>query len=166
MELIEIGEIVNTHGIRGEMKLNPWTDDLEALTETKSFYYKQGGQSLLLSVQRIRIHKNCAIIKAEGVDDIQAAEAFRGKVLYVEKAELPEGVYYISDLIGLEVREDENLLGKVTDVFSTGANDVYEVSRPGRKPVYLPAIGQVVQEINIAGGYICVRLMEGLLEEE
>ncbi len=166
MNLIEIGKIVNTHGVRGEIKLNPWTDSLEALSDIDTFYYKEKGQIVPLHVTALRFHKNCAIIKAEGVDDLETAETFRGRVFYVEREEnLPEGRYYIADLIGLSVLTEEGVFGTVADVFSTGANDVYEVKREAGKPVYLPAIKQVVQEINLQEGYIQVVIPEGLLED-
>lgn len=165
MNLIEIGEVVNTHGVRGELKLNPWTDSLDSLLDVRTFYYHVKGETKSLSVQQVRIHKNCAIIKAEGVDDMQSAERFRGQVLFVEKEELPDGLYYIADLIGLTVVTNDGELGKVTDVFSTGSNDVYEVKKAGNKPVYLPAITQVVKEINVQEGFIKVTVPEGLLDD-
>ncbi|MBQ2696411.1 MAG: 16S rRNA processing protein RimM [Clostridia bacterium] len=166
MNLIEIGEVVNTHGVHGEIKLNPWTDDLEALTKTVAFYLKDGESAVTLYADSVRIHKNCAIIKLENVDDMQTAETFRGRILYVKKEEnLPEGRYYIADLIGLSVLTDDGELGTVTDVFQTGANDVYEVKRKGEKPAYLPAIKDVVKEINIKDGYMKVVIPEGLLED-
>ena len=165
MNLIEIGEVVNTHGVRGELKLNPWTDSLDSLLDVETFYYTVKGETKSLSVQQIRIHKNCAIVKAEGIDDMQKAETFRGKVFFVEKEELPEGVYYIADLIGLTVVTDDGELGKITDVFPTGSNDVYEVKSQGNKPIYLPAIAQVVNEINISEGFIKVTIPDGLLDD-
>ncbi len=164
MDIIEIGEIVNTHGVRGELKLNPWTDDLEKLLETKQFFYKLNGKIETLCVVQIRLHKNCAIIKAEGIDDMQTAEGFRGQTLYVEKEELPEGIYYIADLLGLKVITEEGELGNITDVFSTGANDVYEVSEKGKKPIYLPALSHVIDEINLTEKYMRVKVPEGLLD--
>ena len=164
MNLIEVGRVVNTHGIRGELKLDPWTDSIEALTETDTFYYKNGGQDVPLVVEKIRIHKNCLIIKAEGVETMQEAEAFRGRLRFVEREEvLPEGHYYIADLIGLQVFTEDTKLGKLTDVLQTGANDVYEVRGEG-KPIYLPALSQVVLEINIEEGYMKVAIPEGLLD--
>lgn len=166
MELIEIGEVVNTHGIRGEIKLNPWTDSLEKLTEQKLFYYQKNNETLMLHAKQVRIHKNCAIIQAEEINDMQTAERFRGMHLYVEKDKaLPEGRYYIADLIGLRVVDEQGELGRITDVFSTGANDVYEVRAEREKPFYLPAIRQVVQDINLDEGVMRVTVPEGLLDE-
>ncbi len=166
MKLIEIGQVVNTHGIRGEIKLNPWTDDLDGLLDIDVFYDKSGGEAVALYADNVRIHKNCAIIKIRGINDMKTAETFRGKTLFVEREEtLPEGRYYIADLIGLRVLSEEGEIGTVTDVFPTGANDVYEVKCPGKKPLYLPAIRQVVQEINIEEGFMKVVILEGLLDD-
>ncbi len=166
MNLIEIGEVVNTHGVRGEIKLNPWTDNLEDLTDIVTFYLKDGDSAVTLYADSVRIHKNCAIIKLENVDDMQTAETFRGRILYVKKEEnLPEGRYYIADLIGLSVMTEDGVFGTISDVFQTGANDVYEVRRKGEKPAYLPAIKEVINEINIEEGYVKVTIPEGLLED-
>ena len=166
MNLIEIGQVVNTHGVRGEIKLNPWTDFLEDLLDVETFYYQEKGQTIPLVVEKIRIHKNCAIIKAENVDTMSEAEAFRGRTLFVEREEeLPEGRFYIADLIGLKVLTDEGEFGVITDVFQTGANDVYEVRREGAPKAYLPAIRQVVLEINVAEGFVKVQIPEGLLDD-
>ena len=166
MNLIEIGEVVNTHGVRGEIKLNPWTDSLDDLTDIITFYLKDGETAVAMYAETVRIHKNCAIIKLEGVDDMKTAESFRGRTLYIKRDEnLPEGRYYIADLIGLSVMTDEGEFGTVSDVFQTRANDVYEVKRPGEKPVYLPAIREVIQEINVEKGYVKVVIPEGLLDD-
>lgn len=166
MNLIEIGEVVNTHGVRGEIKLNPWTDSLEDLTDIVTFYLKNGDSAITLYADSVRIHKNCAIIKFENVDDMQTAETFRGRTLYVKKEEnLPEGRYYIADLIGLSVVTEEGPFGILSDVFQTGANDVYEVKRKGEKPAYIPAIKDVIQEVNIPEGYMKVKIPEGLLDD-
>lgn len=166
MDLIEIGQVVNTHGVRGEFKLNPWTDSLEELLDIDEFYYEEKGKTVTLVVERLRIHKNCAIIKAEGIETMGEAETLRGKTLLVEREEeLPEGRYYIADLIGLRVLTEEGQLGVITDVFQTGANDVYEVKREGAPKAYLPAIRQVVLEINVPEGFVRVAIPEGLLDD-
>ncbi len=166
MKLIEIGQVVNTHGIRGEIKLNPWTDDLDSLQDIEVFYDKVGSDVVALKAEKVRIHKNCAIIKLYGIDDMKTAESYRGKTLFVEKEEtLPEGRYYIADLIGLRVVSEGEEIGTITDVFPTGANDVYEVKSPGKKPLYLPAIRQVVQEINLDKGFMKVEILDGLLDD-
>ncbi len=166
MNLIEIGEVVNTHGVRGEVKLNPWTDSLDDLVDIVTFFLKDGDSAVALYADSVRIHKNCAIIKFENVDDMKTAETFRGRTLFVEKDEnLPEGRYYIADLIGLTVMTDEGVFGTVSDVFQTGANDVYEVKRKGEKPAYLPAIKDVILDVNIKEGTMTVKIPEGLLDD-
>ena len=124
MELIEVGQIVNTHGIKGEVRLNAWTDDLYDLLDLKVFYDKSGNA---LDVESSRVHKNVVIIKFKQLNTMNDAEKVKGKILYTEKTPLPEGRYYIKDLIGLSVIEDDVKLGTLTDVFNTGANDIYEV---------------------------------------
>ncbi|MBE7022784.1 MAG: 16S rRNA processing protein RimM [Ruminococcaceae bacterium] len=165
MDYIEVGKVVNTHGIRGEIKLNPWTDNLPEITEIDTFYLKDKDGFRPLHAERVRIHKNCAIIKAAGIDDMNAAEQLRGRVLYVEKMEeLPEGRYYIADLIGLSVKTEEGEIGILSDVLQTGAHDVYEITTTEGKKALLPAVSQFVEEINMDARYIRVRLIEGILD--
>ncbi len=166
MNLIEIGEVVNTHGIRGEIKLNPWTDSIDSLVDYDKFYFQENGSTYSLKAQSVRIHKNCAIIKLKGIDDMKEAETFRGKVLLVERDEnLPEGRYYIKDLIGLTVLVDDHPFGTISDVFQTGANDVYEIKRKGEKPVYFPVLNHLIQEVNIPEGLIRLIIPDGLLDD-
>ena len=165
MDYIEVGKIVNTHGIRGEIKLNPWTDDVEELITTPSFYLQEGASFRRLDAERVRIHKNCAIIKCKGIDDMTTAETLRGKTLFVMKEEeLPEGRYYIADLLGLFVKTAEDIIGKLTDVLQTGAHDVYEVTTKENKKVLIPAVSEFVKEINLSAGYILVELIDGFLD--
>ena len=159
MELIEVGQIVNTHGIRGEVKLNPWTDDLYDLLELDVFYKKDGRE---LTVESARVHKNTVIIKFSEVLDMTQAEKLRGTTLYTEKVPLPEGRYYIKDLIGLTVFTAEGELGTLTDVFNTGANDIYEVKTRLGKRLYLPVIEGVIGEVDLKKGTMEVTIPEGL----
>ena len=163
MELIEIGQIVNTHGIRGEVKLNPWTDDIGDLLELEVFYLRQGEA---LHVQQSRIHKNCVIIRFEEVADRNAAERMKGTVLFTEKTELPEGRYYIADLLGLDVYEEDKRLGVVRDIFATGANDVYDIKTAEGKSILIPAISGVILSIDTENKRIDVKLPAGLLDAE
>ena len=163
MELIEVGQIVNTHGIRGEVKLNPWTDDLYDLLDLEVFYEKGGN---VLHVESSKVHKNIVIIKFSENKTMNDAEKMKGKILYTEKIPLPEGRYYIKDLIGLKVFEGENLLGELTDVFNTGANDIYEVKTPDGKRIYLPVIDGVIENVDLENGRIYVTIPAGLLDEE
>ena len=163
MEFIEIGQIVNTHGIKGEVKLNPWTDDIEDLLDLDVFYDKSGNA---LEVVNSRIHKNTLIIKFRALSTMNDAEKMKGKTLYTEKTPLPEGRYYIKDLIGLAVLENSEKLGTLTDVFNTGANDIYEVKTPDGKCIYLPVIDGVIGDVDLNAKTIEVTIPEGLLDDE
>lgn len=166
MDYIEVGKIVNTHGVRGEVKLNPSIDYVEELTDIKTFYVKTKTDIIKLAAERVRIHKNCAIIKLSGVDTMSEAEGYRGKTFFIEKdMDLPEGEYYIEDLIGLSVlAENEGDIGVITDIFSTGAHDVYEVTTQAGQKVLIPAVSQFIKEINMEKKQILVCLIEGMLE--
>jgi len=166
MDYIEVGKIVNTHGVRGEVKLNPSVDYVAELTEVDTFYIKTKTEYVKMHAERVRIHKNCAIIKLSGVDTMSEAESYRGKVIYIEKdMDLPDGEYYIEDLIGLSVLDEkEGNIGTLTDVFSTGAHDVYEVTTTTGQKVLIPAVSQFIKEIDMANKQILVCLIEGMLE--
>ena len=163
MELIEVGQIVNTHGIRGEVKLNPWTDDLYDLLDLEVFYEKDGKA---LNVESSKVHKNVVIIKFSGINTMNDAEKMKGKTLYTEKTPLPEGRYYIKDLIGLLAFEGEEKLGELTDVFNTGANDIYEIKTPDGKRIYLPVIDGVIGDVDLNAKTIEVTIPAGLLDDE
>ncbi len=163
MEIIEIGQIVNTHGIRGEVKLNPWTDDLYNLLDLEVFYDKD---AKALKVESSKVHKNVVIIKFSGVNSMNDAEKMKGKTLYTEKTPLPEGRYYIKDLIGLEAFEGEEKLGELTDVFNTGANDIYEIKTPEGKRIYLPVIDGVIGDVDLEKKTISVTIPAGLLDDD
>ncbi len=166
MDYIEVGKIVNTHGVRGEVKLNPSVDYVAELTEVDTFYVKTKTEYVKMHAERVRIHKNCAIIKLSGVDTMSEAESYRGKMFYIEKdMDLPEGEYYIEDLIGLSVlAEKEGEIGTLTDIFSTGAHDVYEVTTKTGQKVLIPAVAQFIKEINMEKKQILVCLIDGMLE--
>ena len=163
MELIEVGQIVNTHGIRGEVKLNAWTDNIEDLLDLDVFYLKNGEK---LNVKQSRIHKNCLIISFAEISDMNAAERMKGTVLFTEKTPLPEGRYYIKDLLGMEVFENGKLLGKIVDVFATGANDVYDIKTPEGRSILIPVIDGVILSVNVLEKRMEVALPDGLLDAE
>lgn len=159
MELIEIGQIVNTHGIKGEIKLNPWTDDLYDIEDLDALFYENGDE---LKLERARVHKNTVIIKIKGIDNINDAEKLKGKILFTEKTPLPEGRYYIKDLIGLTAVENDTEIGTLTDVFITGANDIYEIKTTEGKKIYLPVIDGVIDDVDLENKKIYVTIPEGL----
>lgn len=163
---LEIGQIVTTHGIKGEVKIRPWCDYPEVLCDFDTLYNKDGSKAYEISA---RPHGNMVIAKIKGVDTVEAAQALRNRILYMDRedVELPEGTYFVQDLIGLEVYDEAgNSFGKLTDVTSAGgANDVYELTK-GDKKYYIPAIPSVVLNTDIEGGKMTIYPMEGLFDED
>lgn len=166
MDLLEVGKIVNTHGLRGEVKVVPWTDYPEVFEDIETVYIKKKSDFERLDIAGTKYQKNNLIIRFAQLKDINEAEKYKNRVLYAERAslgELPEGVYYIADLIGLDVvKEDREKVGVISDVFNTGSNDIYEVKREGQKNLLLPVIDDVVLNIDIENKKVTVRMMEGL----
>lgn len=161
---LECGKIVATHGLRGEVKVLPWCDGPEALVPIKTFYLDGGNTPK--RAEQCRIQKNMVLLKLEGVDTPEAAQALRGRVLWLDREEdtLEEGQYYIQDLIGLTVKDADTgeVYGTLRDVTETGANDVYHVAFPDGRVQLIPAIPQVIAEIDIDGGKMLIRPLEGL----
>ena len=164
-DLLEIGKIVNTHGIRGEVKLQPWCDEPELFDELEYLFIE--GEKY--NIVRNRFHKTCQIVQLENVNNIDDAERFKNKIVYINRdaLELPEGRYYIADIEGLTVKEQNGrILGVVDEIIKTGSNDVYSLKDTfNKKPVLIPVIEGVVLETNIDGGYIVVKLPKGLIDD-
>lgn len=162
--MLELGKVVNTHGIRGELKIQPWCDDPEMFHELDYFYI----DGKRYEIQRTRLHKNCIIAAVEEIDNINQAELLKNRVVTIERealGELPEGTYYIADLEGLEVRTAEGqVLGKIDEVIKTGSNDVYVLKETGGKPILIPVIDEVVKEVDIDEGFVLVELLKGLID--
>lgn len=163
MSKIEVGKIVNTHGIRGDVKINPFMDDVEAFRKFKYLYVKDNK----VKVKGVKFVKNNPIVSLEGTDSVEKAELLRNTPVYIDEEMLPElsdNEFYIKDIINLNVEtKDGEYLGKITDVFKTGSNDVYEILKEDGKKFLIPAISQVVKEINIKENKVTVELLEGLL---
>lgn len=166
MELLECGKIVSTHGVRGEVKINPWCDGPDFLCEFEELYLKDGR---VLELERARVHKNCVIAKVAGIDSIESAMPYINAVVYLNKedVELPDGTYFIADLIGLSVVDYDTgrIYGKITDVMQTGANDVYTVTSE-EGDTLIPAISDVVMETDLEAGELRIRPLEGLFSDE
>ncbi len=166
-QYLEAGQIVGTHGVRGEVRLQPWCDSPEVLTPIKTLYFDEGARPVKAAS---RPHKNIALVKLQGVDTVEAAAALRGQVLYLNRRDvkLEKGRYFICDLIGLSVVDDQTgqEYGTCTDVSATGANDVYHLRTPEGKEVLLPAIPDVVRKVDIDGGEIRIFAMAGLFDDE
>lgn len=169
MDLLEVGKIVNTHGLRGEVKVVPWTDTPELFEQIDFVFVCRRGQREKLTLQNIKYQKQNLIVKFQEIQDIDQAQLYKNMVLSAPRemlGELPEGVYYITDLIGLSVMDEAgNKIGVLSDVFQTGSNDVYTVKREGKKDLLLPVIENVVLQVDLERGTVMVRVMEGLDEE-
>lgn len=167
--LLKVGVITQTHGIRGEVKVYPTTDDKERFKQLKEVVLDTGTESLDLEIENVRFFKNLVILKFKGIDSINDIEKYKGKGLFVTRenaVELEEGEFFIADLIGLSVITDTGRkLGTLTDVIQTGANDVYVVAMENEKEVLLPAIKQCILDTDLSKGEMRIHLMKGLLEE-
>ena len=167
-EYLDIGEITGTHGVHGEMRVNPRCDSPEFIKKFKTLYLDESGtKSVKISS---RPHGNMALIKIEGIDTVEEARKLRGTVLWMKRsdAHLPEGRYFIAELIGCGVFDADNpsvCYGTLTDVSQTGANDVWHITRES-KEYLIPAIPDVVVETDVASDRILIRPLKGIFEDE
>ena len=166
-EFLEIGQIVNSYGIKGFAKVVPFTDDITRFEKLKTVYVEYKNKLEELTIQEVKYHKNLILLKIKGIDTIEEIEKYRNCYLKINRKDavkLPEDTYFIVDLIGLEVfDEEENLLGTIVDVFPTGSNDVYVVKDELGKQILLPAIGSVIKKVDIPNKKMKVNLIEGLV---
>lgn len=167
---LEVGEIVGTHGIRGEMRLHPWADSPEFLKKFKTLYFDERGEKSV-KVEQCRPHGNIALVKLEGVDTVEQAAVMRGRVLFMDRndAKLPAGQYFIQDLIGCSVMDaDDGSLcyGELSDVSATGANDVWHITAQDKKEYLIPAIPDVVKDVNVEEGWVKIRPLKGIFDDE
>lgn len=166
-QFLDTGKIVGTHGIKGEVRIDPWCDSPEFLCDFKRLYLDENGRGFI--DVKSRPHKNIVLCKIKGVETVEDAERLRGKVVYIDRNDisLEEGANFVQDLIGLEVRDvDTNkVYGKISDVLYTGANDVYEITNNGKK--YLaPVIDDVVKKIDVDSGFVLIRPLKGIFDDE
>lgn len=164
-QFLEAGKIVSVFGIRGEVKVQPWCDSPEFLCQFDTLYYKSGTPVKIL---RSRRSKNIVVMKIEGVDTVEEAQAIRNRILYMNRddVELEQGSYFIQDLIGLTVidADTDKVYGKISDVTETGANDVYHIKSDDGTMYYIPAIPQVIINIDIASEKMIIQPLEGLFD--
>lgn len=162
---LEAGRIVGAHGVRGEMRLEPWCDSPEFLTPLTRLFLDGGGRESL-SV-RVRPHGRLALVQAEGVDTLEAAERLRGRVLYLAREDVNLGSrWFVQDLIGLRVFDADSgaPLGAITDVSATGANDVWHIDHFGREAL-IPAVPDVIVSVDLDEGEVRIRPMKGLFDD-
>ncbi|MBQ2627648.1 MAG: ribosome maturation factor RimM [Eubacterium sp.] len=166
VEQFRVGVITSTHGLKGEVKVFPTTDDPGRFRKLKKVTLDLGGEKRQLKVRKVSFFKQFVILGFEGLDTIEDVERLRGKDLLVDRKDaiaLPEGRYFIADLIGLRViNEQDEEIGILQDVLETGANDVYVAVRPDGRELLLPVIDECVLETDPDAGYVRVHVMPGL----
>ncbi len=164
---LEVGQIVNTFGIKGMVKVMPFTDDIRRFDKLDKVYIEKNKSKKEYKIEEVKYHKNMVLIKFEGIDKIEQAEELRNSYLTVSRdsvEELEEGRYYIVDLLGLDVYTDEQvLLGTLDDIFNTGSNDIYVVKNKEGKQILLPAIEDVIKQVDLENKKIIVHLLPGLV---
>jgi 16S rRNA processing protein RimM len=168
-QFLRIGVIASTHGIHGEVKVYPTTDSLERFKTLKDVVLvTQTKGTLSLKVESVKFFKQFAILKFEGLDQIEDIQKYKGCDLMVSRENaqpLEENEYYIGDLIGMKVESDEGaFLGTLKDVLQTGANDVYVVEREDKSELLLPVIDECILDVNLETGTVVAHMMEGLLD--
>ena len=165
---LEAGEIVGTHGVRGEVRVRPECDSPELFSTLRTVYWDAEGKRSVR--MKAHPHKNIALAKLDGVDTVETAAALRGTMLYLNRRDLKleKGRYFICDLIGTQVIDHETgtVYGECTDVTHTGSNDVYHMRTPDGREILIPAIPDVVREVDVDGGIIRIFPMLGLFDDE
>ena len=167
-DLLQAGVITTTHGIRGEVKVFPTTDDVHRFEDLDSVLLDTGREYMELEIENVKYFKQYAILKFKGIDNINDIEKYKGRSLYVTRDQaipLEEDEYYIADLMGLDIYlENGEKFGILKDVLETGANDVYIVETEEGKEVLIPAIHECVLDIDIEENRMEIHLMDGLLD--
>ena len=167
-QLLKVGAITSTHGIKGEVKVFPTTDDVKRFQKRTELILDTGKEKKTLEIEGVKFFKQFVILKFKGYDSINEIECYKGKELYVTRENavaLEKDEYFIADLIGMAVMdEEENLIGRLTDVIETGANDVYCVETGEGKEILIPAIRDCILSVDPEAGEMRVHLIPGLLD--
>ena len=166
-QYLEAGRIVGTHGVRGEMRVECWCNTPAFLSKFKTLYLDEGKTALSVSC---RPHKNIALLTVKGVSSIEEADLFKGKILYIDRADvrLSEGEHFVQDIIGLAVTDADTaeVYGTVKDVLKTGSNDVYEMVGGDKKLYYIPVIPDIIDRLDFEKGAVYIHPMKGLFDDE
>ena len=164
---LQVGVISSTHGVRGEVKVFPTTDDVTRFRQLKKVYLDTGREMLPLEIQNVKFFKQFAILKFKGIDNINDIEKYRGKSLMIDRedaVDLDEDEYFIADMIGMKVyTEDGSEFGTLKDVMETGANDVYIIDSLEHGEVLIPAIRECILDVDMEEERMTIHLMEGLV---
>jgi 16S rRNA processing protein RimM len=166
-QLLQVGVITSTHGIRGEVKVYPTTDDAERFKKLKHVILDTGKETIPFEIESVKFFKQFVILKFKGIDNINDIERYKKCPLLIDRedaVDLEEDEYFIADMIGLTVyTEDGNVFGTLKDVMETGANDVYVIDSEAHGEVLVPAIKECILDINIDEGKMTIHLMDGLI---
>ena len=167
MKNLEVGQIVNTFGIKGFVKINPWVNDVTRFDKLKKVYIILKKEQKELEIEEVKYHKNQVLLKFKGIDTVEQAELLRNAILEIDREDaipLEEGEYFIADILESEVYTDDGRkLGIVEDIFNTGSNDIYVVKNELGKSILLPRTKDVFKEIDVENKKIIVHLLEGLI---
>lgn len=165
--LMEIGQIVNTYGIKGFVKVVPFTDNINRFEDLKTVYVETKKGLENFEIEEVKYAKNTVLLKLKGIDDINIAEKYKNCYIKISRenaVKLPEDTYFIVDLLDIKVYTDEDIyLGNIIDVYPTGSNDIYVVKNEEGKQVLLPAIGEVIKTVDIENKKMVVHLLDGLI---
>lgn len=168
-DLLQVGILSSTHGVRGEIKVFPTTDDVKRFKKNKEYILGTKNGNIDVMVESVKFFKQFVILKFEGIDTLDDILAYKGCSLYVNRAhavKLQKDEYFIADLIGMEVfDEEDNYIGKLTDVLETGANDVYEITTEDDKTYLFPAIKECIKKVDMDNRKITAYVMPGLMED-
>ena len=163
---LEAGKITSVHGIKGEVKVQPMCDSPEFLAEFDLLYYKSGTP---VKIEYARANKNMVIMKIEGITTADEAQKLRGRVLYLDRndVDLPQGCYFIQDLLGMTVKDNDSgeEYGVLTQVYATGANDVYEIRSQSGKEYLIPAIPDVIMKNDLDNNVMYIKPLDGLFDD-
>ena len=166
-QLLQVGVISSTHGVRGEVKVFPTTDDVKRFKKLKNVILDTGREHLPLEIEGVKFFKQFAILKFKGIDNINDIEKYKGKSLLVDRknaVRLQKDEYFVADMIGMEVYTEEGVLfGTLKDVMETGANDVYVINMTDGREVLIPAIKQCILKVDVENARMDIHLMEGLV---
>lgn len=166
-DFFQVGIITSTHGLRGEVKVFPTTDDVKRFKRLQAVILDTGKERLDLEIETVKFFKQFVILKFKGIDNINEVEKYRRASLLVTRknaVKLEKDEYFVADLTGLEVRdEDGGRIGVLKDVLETGANDVYEIDLDDGRSLLLPAIKQCVLEVDVEAGFMRIHILEGLM---
>lgn len=162
---LEIGKIVAVFGVRGEVKVQPWADSPEFVASFDVLHWKSGDEVI---IERARVQKNMVVMKISGIDTVEDAQKLRNRVLFMDREdiELEDGCYFVQDLIGLEVIDNQSGVryGRIVDVSQTGANDVYHIENDDGKLLLVPAIPDVVNSTDLLSGVMKITPLAGLFD--